>query len=148
MLIAKESCLEKCDDNHVIEAKNINNSVDGQTILDSIDFSIAKNTKVALIGKNGSGKTTFIRILLSLLSPTSGCVKKQADGVYSYIPSAPQLFPVSIHENISYGNDKNIESRIQEIENLAELKSLGDERISEILPDSDENLSGGEAQIF
>ncbi len=142
----EESSVEKCDDNHVIEAKNISYSVDGQTILDSIDFSITKNSKVALIGKNGSGKTTFIRILLSLLSPTSGCVKKQADGVYSYIPVAPQLFPVSIHENISYGNDKNIESRIQEIENLAELKSLGDERLSEILPDGDENLSGGEAQ--
>ena len=142
----EEGSVEKCDDNHVIEAKNISYSVDGQTILDSIDFSITKNSKVALIGKNGSGKTTFIRILLSLLSPTSGCVKKQADGVYPYIPVAPQLFPVSIHENISYGNDKNLESRIQEIENLAELKSLGDERLSEILPDGDENLSGGEAQ--
>lgn len=138
--------IEECSDERILEASNISYCVDDQMILDNIDFSMDKNTKVALIGKNGSGKTTFLRILLNLLSPTSGWIRKNKEEVYSYVPVAPQLFPVSIHENLSYGSDSEVELKISEIEELADLNKLGEERLSETLTDGDENLSGGEAQ--
>lgn len=138
--------IEECDDKNILEACNISYRVNDKNILDNIDLTVARNTKVALIGKNGSGKTTFLRILLNLLPPTSGWVRKNDAEVYSYIPVAPQLFPVSIHENISYGTLKKDDFGICEIEEQADLKKLGDERLGEKLPDGDENLSGGEAQ--
>lgn len=143
---SRDEHIEECEEGHVFEADNISYRVDDQVILDNINFCMSKNTKVALIGKNGSGKTTFLRILLCLLSPSEGRVSKRPGEVYSYIPVSPQLFPVSIHENISYGHDADSDINIHKIEELADLTGLGDERLTEILPDGDENLSGGEAQ--
>ncbi len=106
----------------------------------------SRNKKVAIIGKNGSGKTTFLKILLSQLSPTDGLVRKNRALSYAYVPVSAQLFPVSIEENVSYGNSHDITERLQAIEQASDLIRIGPERLNKVLPDGDENLSGGEAQ--
>jgi len=56
----------------IFDVKNLNFSVSGQHILSNISFEIFDSEYIAIIGPNGGGKTTLIRMLLGLESPTNG----------------------------------------------------------------------------
>lgn len=58
----------------------------GYTLLDSIDFHISERDKIGLVGKNGSGKTTIMKLINGLQSPTSGSVDKPNDLRIGYLP--------------------------------------------------------------
>ena len=47
---------------------------DGRPLLDDVTFRVGDGTKTALVGANGSGKTTILRILAGTLEPTEGTV--------------------------------------------------------------------------
>ena len=57
---------------NVIEVEGLVKYFDGRCILDGIDFKGARGCIYGLLGRNGSGKTTMIRILLGLEPPTRG----------------------------------------------------------------------------
>ena len=50
------------------QIKNGTVSLQGETVLDHIDFEIRGNEKIALVGKNGAGKTTLLRLIAGELS--------------------------------------------------------------------------------
>lgn len=58
--------------NELIEAKGISKKFDDKVILDNFDFKINKGDKIAVIGSNGVGKSTFCKILSNNLEPDSG----------------------------------------------------------------------------
>ena len=59
----------------IFDVKNLNFSVRGQDILSSVSFEIFNGEYIAIIGPNGGGKTTLIRMLLGLDNPTNGEIK-------------------------------------------------------------------------
>ena len=59
----------------IFDVKNLNFKVRGQTILQNISFQIFHSEYIAIIGPNGGGKTTLIRMLLGLEKPTSGEIR-------------------------------------------------------------------------
>ncbi len=59
----------------VVESKHICKSFGEKNILNNIDFSLIRGEKVAFVGKNGEGKTTFSRIIVGELTSTSGTAK-------------------------------------------------------------------------
>ena len=61
-----------------LEAKEITKKFGEQTALDHVDLTIESGEFFGLLGTNGAGKTTMIRILSTLMLPTFGCVL--ADG--------------------------------------------------------------------
>lgn len=56
----------------VFEAKNIHFAFDGKTIVDDFSFNIMRGDRIALIGPNGCGKSTVLKLLLGQLSPDAG----------------------------------------------------------------------------
>ena len=145
--LLKEKGNERLDsEEYIFKAEKISYIVDENVILDSIDFEMKENRKIALIGKNGAGKSTLLKILLSVLKPTDGIVRRNQKKSYAYVPVAPQLFPVSIEDNIRYGTSEAEVDKLTELEEAADLSRIGEESLKEVLPDGDENLSGGEAQ--
>lgn len=56
----------------LVEFKNVYKNFDEKEILKDISFKIEKGKIVGLLGKNGMGKTTIIKLLNDLLTPTSG----------------------------------------------------------------------------
>ena len=56
------------------------------TLLDNLNFHISERDKIGLVGKNGSGKTTIMKLINGLQSPTSGSVDKPADLRIGYLP--------------------------------------------------------------
>ncbi len=62
-----------------------------QVLFENISYVINKRDKIALVGKNGAGKTTMLRIITGEQLPTSGTVARQADITIGYLPQQMQL---------------------------------------------------------
>lgn len=60
----------------LIEAKSISKSYGGRQLFEPIDMIISPKTRLGLLGSNGNGKTTLIRMLLGDEEPTTGTVKR------------------------------------------------------------------------
>ena len=62
----------KVDDLIVLDSKNISKSYKNVQVLNNISIKIEKGNVYGLVGENGSGKTTFMRLITGLQNPTSG----------------------------------------------------------------------------
>lgn len=60
----------------VIEAEKINYSIENKTIIRDLSLLLTRGDKLGIIGPNGCGKTTLVRLLLGELIPVSGSVKQ------------------------------------------------------------------------
>jgi hypothetical protein len=58
-----------------VEARGVRKSFGDQVVLDGIDLDVAEGTVFALLGPNGSGKTTTVRILSTLLAADAGVIR-------------------------------------------------------------------------
>lgn len=65
----------------------------GKGLLPAVDVSIRRGEFWALIGINGSGKTTFLRTVLGLLPRVGGEIERTAGVVLSYVPQRSELDP-------------------------------------------------------
>ena len=63
----------------------------GFTLFDDISFVVNKKDRIALVGKNGAGKSTMLKIFAGLQSPTSGTVSVPKDVTIGYLPQHMQL---------------------------------------------------------
>jgi putative ABC transport system ATP-binding protein len=88
----------------------------GPDVLHDIDLEIAPETRVAIVGETGSGKTTFAKLLTRLMDPTSGRVylsgvpldEVSFGSLRRRVVMVPQdgfLFDATIAENVMYGAD-------------------------------------------
>ncbi len=108
---------EKPISKEILEIKNISKSYDGNVVLKDISFMMEKGDKIALIGANGVGKTTFCEMLIENLKPDSGEVKWGATAKISYFP---QNTTDLIHGDITLYNwlrDFDRDADISEIRN-------------------------------
>ena len=58
----------------------------GFTLLDNISFHISENDKIGLVGKNGAGKSTILKLVCGLQKPTSGKIEMPSDLRIGYLP--------------------------------------------------------------
>ena len=59
----------------VFEMENVSYEIAGKTLLKDFSTTILRGDKIALVGANGCGKTTFIKLLLGEIQPTSGKIR-------------------------------------------------------------------------
>ena len=91
----------------------------GQPVVDSVNLSIPIGSRVALVGRTGSGKTTIAHLLLGLLQPESG--QLLLDGIpvsasdlpawqanCALVPQDIRLFDGSIRDNVAFGLDHEL----------------------------------------
>lgn len=74
-----DACLKIENKNTVFRLDNVGFSVKGREILRNISFEIKKGERVLLLGENGCGKTTLLRLLSKLYTPTSGSIIQSVD---------------------------------------------------------------------
>jgi len=58
----------------LIQLQNISKQFDSKIVLKNVDFVLQENQRIAIIGKNGEGKSTLLKIIIGLIEPDSGKV--------------------------------------------------------------------------
>ena len=75
----------------MISVDNLTVSFGGWTLFDEISFLVNEKERIGLVGKNGAGKTTILKLIAGLQQPTSGAVTKNADCTIGYLPQQMQV---------------------------------------------------------
>ena len=76
-----------------IKIENLSHTTGTKVLFDSIDFSIMNEQKVGLIGRNGNGKSTFLKVMAGVMEPDKGQITKQGDYQIAYLNQEPDLDP-------------------------------------------------------
>jgi zinc transport system ATP-binding protein len=95
----------------LIELSRINAGYNGELIIIDASFKVRQNDFIGVIGPNGGGKTTLIKVILGLLNPRSGEVKyyfgrERMDNLIGYLPQVHHIdkkFPISVQDVVLSG---------------------------------------------
>ncbi|MEG1808164.1 MAG: ATP-binding cassette domain-containing protein, partial [Cetobacterium sp.] len=68
---------------NIIEFKNVSKSFFTQNLYKNVDLEINSDEKIALVGNNGTGKSTFIKLIMDEQSPDRGKVIRNEDAIIS-----------------------------------------------------------------
>jgi len=86
----------------VLEIKNLRKSFSSNCVLDDISCSFSKGKIIALLGKNGSGKTTFLKCVGNIMNIDSGEIEYNSNS-FLFINDKPNIFgDLTIYENLRY----------------------------------------------
>ena len=75
----------------MISIEGLSVAFGGNTLFDNITYVINKRDRIALVGKNGAGKSTMLKIIAGLQAPTSGSVNMPKDLTIGYLPQQMNL---------------------------------------------------------
>ncbi|MDO2934058.1 ATP-binding cassette domain-containing protein [Paeniglutamicibacter sulfureus] len=59
----------------IMQVRNLTKSFSGRTVLDGVDFTLARGSMLAFLGANGSGKSTTLKCIMGLETPEAGSIK-------------------------------------------------------------------------
>ena len=114
---------------------------DGEDVVKGLSLQVKKGTFYAMLGGNGSGKTTTLKLLCGLLKPYRGEI--HTEGSVRMLPQNPQTLFVkkSVREDLLELLDKNDDQREERVSRVMQLC-----RLQELLDRHPYDLSGGEQQ--
>lgn len=90
----------------------------GFTLFDDVSFVVNKKDRIALVGKNGAGKSTMLKIFAGLQSPTSGTVSVPKETTIGYLPQQMQLTDtrtVKEEAELAFGHIREMEKEIERL---------------------------------
>lgn len=132
--------------------------------VENVTFSFSEGDKIALVGENGSGKSTMIKLLLRLYDPTEGAIYLNGVDIRNYryeeylkifscVFQDFSIFAYSILENIVFDQEMNMERLTQILDMVGLSEKLLryphgiDSLVTKTLSDDGVQLSGGEQQL-
>lgn len=148
-----------------IRFENVSYTYPGKTVpaINNLNFTVRSGEKIALVGENGAGKTTCMKLLAGLYAPTSGRImlngrnirEFSAESYFSLFSAVFQdhlILPMTIGENIALSKSADAQrvQKMAELSGLSEkLKDLPEGAETKLVKKLNENavdLSGGEKQ--
>ncbi|MCK5842344.1 MAG: ABC transporter ATP-binding protein [Candidatus Sabulitectum sp.] len=141
----------------LIELKNVTAGYSrDHPAIENVDLSVEKNDFMAIIGPNGGGKTTLLKVVLGLLTPFSGKVivfgekpahsRKKIGYVPQIIPS--RTFPVSVLEVVLMGRmgSSRLFKKYTEPDRTIAVEKLAELGVAHLAAKRMDQLSGGQKQ--
>lgn len=138
----------------ILKIRNVRYSSDKDEIIKGINLTVKKGDCISIVGQSGSGKSTFLKILSDLISPTEGAIYynekdyREIDPMelrkkISYCIQIPYLFGESVYENLAFPFQiRNMNVDEERILNLLKMLKLGGNYLNKSI----DALSGGEKQ--
>lgn len=147
-----------------IEFREVTFSYPGQKAraLDEVSFVIDPGERVAVLGRNGSGKSTIVRLMMGVYEPVEGSVLADDTDIRQIRPSDLRanigavlqdvcLFSGTIRENIALGLERVSDEDVLEAAKIAgvhEFVGAGEAGYDQVLAERGEGLSGGQRQAI
>jgi len=139
---------------------NVSFAYDKKDVLKNISFDITPDTKIALVGESGEGKTTLTNLLIRLYEPQFGSITIDGQNILEITQKSlrenigvvfqdPALFSGTIYENISYANEKATEKEViaaAKEANAHEFIEKFDKQYQTQIGEKGLKLSGGQKQ--
>ncbi len=139
----------------IIELKGISASYNGDAVLAEVNLKIREGDFIGVIGPNGGGKTTLLKVILGLIKPTGGEIVFNTDKIrrnkIGYLPQMAEgdnNFPVSVRDVVLSGLMiiKGHNARMNREDRIKADNVLNELGIYHLRNKSLNNLSGGELQ--
>jgi zinc transport system ATP-binding protein len=124
----------------LVEARDVSLRIEGEEILHSVNFAIRSGEIVTIVGPNGSGKTSLLRLLVGALQPSTGRVIRAPGARIGYVPQRLALdgrMPMSVDRFLALAGRSTVPERTATLARVG-LEGLGDRQMAE--------LSGGQFQ--
>ncbi len=125
--------------NILVQCDNVALQHNNKDIIHNISFRVQQNEIVTIIGPNGSGKTTSIRILLGLIKPSIGKIEKMPGLKIGYMPQKTRIdkiMPITVYRFLSLNMDN-----VEDIKTISEILAF-----TGLLKQQMHSLSGGQLQ--
>ncbi len=141
-----------------IEFRNVSVSLDGRDILKNINLKIHRGEKVAIVGDNGSGKTTIINLLLRFCEPTKGEILVDDVPIseynvedyrqkFSVVTQDIHLFKGTVKDNITFDKEAQLSiNKDSRLKFCTETIESWDHNYETEVGSEGTKLSGGERQ--
>ena len=135
----------------LIQIRNLSAGYQGNPVLSKVSLNVMENDFIGIIGPNGGGKTTLLKLLMGLMKPLKGTIEYAFDrSAIGYLPQSNQLderFPITVREVVASGlNSSLLSSRIKK-SGLDQLeKTLHRAGLEALQKRPIGELSGGELQ--
>lgn len=137
-----------------LEVLDVSKGFDGNAVLKNISFEVADGEFLSLLGPSGCGKTTLLRILIGLLRPDTGVIKKSGTDITDVRPDQRGMGIVfqnyalfenmNVRRNVEYALRRHKETRATARETAERmLEAVGLQEHMTKLP---KQLSGGQQQ--
>lgn len=140
---------------NALEMKDVSFSYNHQQVLEDINFAIGEKDFIAIIGPNGGGKSTLLKIVLGLLTPDKGEVKvfgrepKKAREFVGYLPQYTHFdldFPIDVFQTVLMGRYHGMFKKYTAEDREVALQALKDVDMEEYKDRQISRLSGGQMQ--
>lgn len=142
---------------YAIQIENFNVSYGKNRVLDSVNLQIPRNTRTAIVGANGAGKSTFLKAILGLIKKDSGDVKilgQDLDKVQTRLAYVPQKdsvnwdFPTTVYDVVMMGRYPYLKAfrkpRQKDVDKV--MDALNEMGIADLRNRQISQLSGGQKQ--
>jgi zinc transport system ATP-binding protein len=139
----------------LIDIRSLSAGYGTKTVLRGVDFSIVENDFIGVIGPNGGGKTTLLKIILGLLKPFSGeiifnedLLKRNKIGYLPQMSAGDISFPVTVTDVVLSGLmiNKSSLARITTADRKKAESIMAELGLSDIKKSTLNELSGGQLQ--
>ncbi len=112
---------------NLISVNSLKKEFPGKVICDNVSFGVAEGDKIGLIGANGCGKTTLLKMLIGLETVDAGTITLRKDTTIGYLPQNPNIDPdISIYEHIYFSDNPQFALLRKYHENLINLETTAD----------------------
>ena len=137
--------------------EDVSFTYDGPPVLKKVNLSIGERDFACAIGPNGGGKTTFLKLILGLIKPTSGRVRvlglppEKARGRIGYMPQHALLdlrFPVNVLDVVLMGRlgHTRVVGPYRRVDRAVAMQALAEVDLAALASRSFSALSGGQRQ--
>ncbi|MEO0236998.1 MAG: metal ABC transporter ATP-binding protein [candidate division WOR-3 bacterium] len=135
---------------YILKIKNLGYTLNGTVILENINFKIEENELVSIIGPNGGGKTTLLKLILGIMKPTTGIIEFYNKNIpIGYLPQRktdPFDFPISVYDFILLARYNGVFRNFTRYDHKKTIETIEKIGIEKLLKKRLSNLSGGELQ--
>ena len=101
---------------NLISAANISKAYTERWLFKEISFGLAKGEKLALVGSNGTGKSTLLKVICGQILPDGGEVGKTKGLIFGYLPQEPELDPNKTIEESLFSDSNPVLNLVKEYE--------------------------------